>query len=93
MLCVCKTFDRTLPNSVSVHRSCDACHSFLSITFSRQVQSIISRIAFERGIKVELNADIVRVDMIEDEEVLVARDGRTFCFDEAVWCTEVRVFE
>jgi predicted NAD/FAD-binding protein len=84
---------RTLLIFISVHRSSDASHSFLSITFSRQVQTIISRIAIERGIEVELNADIVRVDMIEDEEVLVAKDGRTFCFDEAVWCTEVRVFQ
>ena len=84
-------FCRTFLDSISVHRSCDASHSFISITFFRQVQSIISRIAFERGIEVELNADIVHVDTIEDEEVLVAKDGRTFCFDEAVWCTEVSV--
>ena len=93
MLLLCKIFYGTLLNSIIVYRSSDACFSFLFITFYRQVQSIISRIAFERGIEVELNADIVHVDTIEDEEVLVAKDGRTFCFDEAVWCTEVRVFE
>lgn len=29
------------------------------------------------------------VNITDNVEVLVARDGRTFRFDEAVWCTEV----
>lgn len=37
----------------------------------------------------ELGTDIVSVNVSDNAEVLVARDGRTFCFDEAVWCTEV----
>ena len=37
----------------------------------------------------ELGTDIVSVNVTDNVEVLVAMDGRTFCFDEAVWCTEV----
>lgn len=36
-----------------------------------------------------MNADIRTCNVTDGKEFLVAMDGRTFAFDEAVWCTEV----
>lgn len=36
-----------------------------------------------------MNADIRTYNVTDGKEFLVAMDGRTFSFDEAVWCTEV----
>ena len=53
------------------------------------MQEIISRIALERGIVIELNVEVNVVETVDGEDYLVATDGRKFPFDEAVWCTEV----
>ena len=60
--------------------------------FRSQVQGIITRIATERGINMVMNADIRTCNVTEGKEFLVAMDGRTFSFDEAVWCTEVNIY-
>ena len=52
----------------------------------------MTRIAAERGIEVVRNADIRTVRNVDGEGFLVAEDGRTFRYDEAVWCTEVGCF-
>ena len=53
------------------------------------MQTIISRIALERGITIELNIEVAAIDTVQGEDHLISKDGRRFHFDEAVWCTEV----
>lgn len=65
---------------------------------SEAVRAIIMRLLEEKGVVVYNNADIVDARSIslsslssdsraEDKE-LVAADGRTFAYDEAMWCTQ-----
>ena len=50
---------------------------------------IITRIASERGIKIELKVEVTAVNTVGEEDYLVSKDGRKFLFHEAIWCTEV----
>ena len=60
---------------------------------NKGVQRILGRLAREKGIAIELRAEIVAVEMrssasTDGDDILVASDGRRFPFDEAVWCTD-----
>ena len=70
---------------------------------NKGVQRILARLAREKGITIELQAEIVAVEMrdgngrghvngnghgADSDDILVAADGRRFPFDEAIWCTD-----
>jgi selenide,water dikinase len=52
------------------------------------VRNIISRIATERGIHIELSVELNSVEVDGDKNYLVSTDERRFLYDEAIWCTE-----
>ena len=57
------------------------------------VVKIITRLMVEKGIEFHLNADIIDSEEYVDSKGdsvknLIASDGRRFCYDEAVWCTQ-----
>lgn len=43
----------------------------------------------EKGINVEVQADVVGTEMEGTIKMLKCLDGRLFAFDEAIWCTQV----
>ena len=59
----------------------------------RNVRSIIQRIMRDKGIEVELSANVVGTALGADGDtsILTCSDGRAFPFDEAIWCTQVVV--
>ena len=55
------------------------------------VQTVVTRLLKERGIRVEFGAEIVAVTLDSTDsskQLLVAADGRTFHYTEAIWCTQ-----
>jgi selenide,water dikinase len=52
------------------------------------VRNIISRIALERGIHIELSVELNSVEVDGDKNYLVSTDNKRFLYDEAIWCTE-----
>ncbi len=57
------------------------------------MRDIVNRLLREKGINVHLNTEISAVSSQGEDALhsLQATDGRTFPFDEVVWCTEVLV--
>jgi NADH dehydrogenase FAD-containing subunit len=63
---------------------------------NKGVRTILTRLIYERGIELHLNAHVIEVKDVSENGsknfALVCEDGRQIHYDEVIWCTQVWEF-